>query len=387
VKFCVIGPTYPYRGGLAHYTTFLVHHLRCKHEVVFYSYRRQYPRLIFPGNTAPDPSQRALQEHCERTVDTINPLTWWQTARAIVAQRPDVLILQWWTPFWLPLLLVIASAARKASIPILYLCHQFIEPDSGIWEWYLARLALRMSDALIVVSQREYALASQAFPDKLIRLGHHPVYDGFPSQGLSRADARRQLGIDEKVPLALFFGFVRRYKGLRYLIEALAQVSSPVHLLIAGEFWEEEKDYHKLIRRYDLQKRVTVHNRYIPNEEIEVYFTAADVLVLPYLSGSQSGVSMLAWHYGLPIIATNIGGLPETIIQERTGLIVPPADVSALAQAIDRFFDEGLYTPFRSGIIEMRNRFSWTALVRIIEELSDKLVNNPTALNPGHHAL
>ncbi|MGQ9787578.1 MAG: glycosyltransferase, partial [Anaerolineae bacterium] len=234
MKFCVIGPTYPYRGGLAHYTTFLVHHLRRRHEVIFYSYRRQYPRWLFPGNTAPDPSQLALKEPCQRIVDTINPITWWQTARAIVGETPDVLLLQWWTPFWLPLLYVVASAARKASIPILYLCHQFIEPDSKSWEWYLARLALRIGDALIVVSRHEYALASRTFPRKLVRLGHHPIYDGFPHSGLSREEARFQLrlSIESKTPLALFFGFVRRYKGLRYLIEALTQVSTPVHLLV-----------------------------------------------------------------------------------------------------------------------------------------------------------
>jgi glycosyltransferase involved in cell wall biosynthesis len=379
LKFCVIGPTYPYRGGLAHYTTFLVQNLRRSHEVAFYTYRRQYPSLLFPGNTAPDPSRHAFQVACERTVDTVNPLTWWHTARAVVAEHPDVLLLQWWTPFWLPLLWMVSSAARKAGIPILYLCHQFIEPDSAAWEWYLARPALRLGDGLIVVSQREQALAQRTFPDKPIRRGHHPIYDGFPTRGLTRAEARRALNIGDDGPLVLFFGFVRRYKGLRQLIEALAQVPPPVRLLVAGEFWEDVQLYHDLIRQHGLQDRVIVHNHYIPNEDIEAYFIAADVLALPYLSGSQSGVGMLALHYGLPVIATDVGGLPETVVHEKTGLIVPSYNSQALAAAIERYFRAGLRDPFRAAIAETRDRLSWDGLIRIIEELSLELADHAAA--------
>jgi glycosyltransferase involved in cell wall biosynthesis len=376
LKFCVIGPTFPYRGGLAHYTTFLVHHLRRHHEVSFYSYLRQYPSLLFPGNTAPDPSGQAIQEPCERTVDPANPLTWWRTARRVVNDMPDVLLLQWWTPFWLPLLLIVSGAARRAGIPIIYLCHQFVEPDSRPWEWYLARPALRLSDGLVVVSQREYQLAHRTFPDKPIRVGHHPVYDGFPSRNLSRQQARGLLGVADERPLLLFFGFVRRYKGLRHLIEALAQSSLPVTLVVAGEFWEDEQLYRDMIEKYGLQERVIIHNRYIPNEEIEPYFVASDALALPYLSGSQSGVGMLGMHYGLPAIATDVGGLSEAVIHERTGLIVPASDSLALAVAIDRFFGEGLGASFRAAIGETRDRLSWGALIGIIEEMSRDLADH-----------
>lgn len=373
MKFCVIGPTYPYRGGIAHYTTLLVHHLRQRHEVCFYSYRRQYPRWLFPGNTAPDPSDYALYEPCERAVDTLNPFTWWRTAQRIVMDRPDILLLQWWTPFWLPLLLVVSTTARRAGIPILYFCHQFIEPDSSIGEWFLARFALRLSDGLIVLTEEEFVMARRAFPGKAIRVGYLPICDGFPRRNISRMEARQRLGIDPTEPLLLFFGFVRRYKGLRYLLEALARLPRPIRLLIAGEFWEEEQAYRDLIRELGLEARVTIHNRYIPNEEVELYFVAADALVLPYLTGSQSAVGMTALQFGLPLIATAVGGLSETLTYVETGLIVPPGDSVALAAAVEQFFSEGLGDTFRANMARARERFSWEALIRTIEEISGEI--------------
>ena len=373
MKFCVIGPTYPFRGGIAHYTTLLVKHLRERHQVVFYSYSRQYPRWLFPGSTMPDPSSDALKEPCERIIDPFNPFTWWQTAQRIAADKPDVLLLQWWTPFWLPLLLTVSVIARRARIPILYLCHQMIEPDSSALELLLARPALRLGDAFIVVSQKDFAMAQRILGDKPIRVGHHPIYDGFPRQGLTRLEARAHLGIEPDEPLLLFFGFVRRYKGLRYVLDALGQLSQPPRLLIAGEFWEEEALYRDLIRQLGLEQHVIIHNRYIPNEEIEPYFVAADALVLPYLSGSQSGVGMIALNYGIPVIATSIGGLAETITHGETGLIVPPADSAALATAIERFFCEGLSEPFCAAMSQTRTHLSWDALIRIIEESSNDI--------------
>ena len=373
MKIAVVGPTYPFRGGIAHYTTLLVRHLRQRHSVVFYSYSRQYPQWLFPGNVKPDPSHYALQEPCERTIDALNPITWWQTARRIVIDKPDILLLQWWTPFWLPLLLVLGVSARRARIPILFLCHQIIAHDSLSVERFLVYSVLRLGDGLIVLSKNDFEIARQLLQEKPIRVGHHPLYDEFPSQGLTRTEARQRLGLAFDEPLLLFFGFVRRYKGLRYLLEALGQLSLPSQLLIAGEFWEEEQIYRRLVEQLGLTQRVVIHNRYIPNEEIEAYFVAADALVLPYLEGSQSGVGMIALHYGLPVIATSVGGLDETIAHDEIGLIVPPADSAALACAIERFFGEGLGDTFRANIVRTRERLSWDKLIGIIEELGQQV--------------
>jgi len=333
VRFAVVGPTYPFRGGIAHYTTLLVKHLRAQHDVCFYSYWRQYPRWLFPGNTARDPSEARLDEACERTLDALNPLTWWTTARRIVRDAPDVLLLQWWTPFWLPLYACLAALAHRAHIPIVYLCHQLVEPDSPPYEWWLARLGLRLGDGFIAVTASERARLARAFPTKRVAAGFLPLYDSFPQQHLTRDEARAQLGVAPDGPLLLFFGFVRRYKGLRYLLDALAGVSPSVQLVIAGEFWEGEQPYRALMAQHDLTDRVLIHNRYIRNEEVEKYFVAVDALVLPYLSDSQTDVAMTALHFGVPIISTSVGGLAETVKHGESGLIVPPADSAAMQSA------------------------------------------------------
>lgn len=374
MKYAVVGPTYPFRGGIAHFTTLLVHHLRRAHTVNFYSYWRQYPSWLFPGNTNRDPSAEKLEETAERSLDPYNPLTWWRTARRLVAERPDALLLQWWTPFWLPLTAVLALAARRAKIPVVFFCHQLVEPDSSPLEWQVARLGLSLGQAFVVVTERERAQLQRAFPQRRVALGHLPVFEGFPSRPATPAEARQALGLPgPETPVLLAFGFVRRYKGLRYLLHALAEVPAPAHLVIAGEFWEDEPAYRRLIDELGLAARVTIHNRYIPNEAIEPYFVAANALVLPYLSGSQSGVGMLAIQYGLPIIATNVGGLAETVRDGENGLIVPPADSAALAAALRRFLSDGLEAPMRIEAARVRARLSWPALVGLIEEIRDGL--------------
>ena len=374
MNFAVVGPTYPFRGGIAHYTTLLVKHLRARHSVRFFSYRRQYPSWLFPGNTARDPSQVILEEECERSLDALNPLTWLATARRMASGRPDVLLLQWWTPFWMPLYACLISAARRAHIPVVYLCHQLVEPDSPAVEWWLSRIGLGWADAYIGVTASEQERLRRAFPRKPVWAGFLPAYDVFPARRLERAQARSELGVLPETPLLLFFGFVRRYKGLPYLLDALHQTHRPVHLIVAGEFWEDETIYRRMIADYQLQERVALHNRYVPNEDVERYFVAADALVLPYLSGSQSAVGSTALHFGLPTICTSVGGLAETVRNCETGLVVPPGDSTALAEAIDRCFDDGCLGAFRSNLAHDRERLSWSAFVELLEQLSHALV-------------
>jgi glycosyltransferase involved in cell wall biosynthesis len=386
VKFALIGPTYPFRGGITHFTTLFARHLRRAHEVRFFTYWRQYPAWLFPGNTDRDPSTQALEEAAEPTLDSYNPASWARTARQIVAAQPDAVVLQWWTPFWIPMLAVIALAARRARLPVIFHCHQLVEPDSSPLEWWIARLALRLGDGFVAVTLREREMLERAFPRRPVAMGHHPAYEGFPRQNLSAGAARKMLGLPPEGPVLLAFGFVRKYKGLRYLLRALAQVPGPAHLVIAGEFWEPEEEYLRLAAELGLEGRVTIHNRYVPNEDIEPYFAAANVMVLPYLSGSQSGAGMLGLHYGLPIIATAVGGLAETVRDGENGLIVPPADAEALARAIRRYLNEQLEANMRAEAARARDRLSWPALVAVIEELTHELKRGadlPVGAGPG----
>jgi len=373
MKLAVVGPTYPFRGGIALYSTLLVRALRERHQVDFFAFRRLYPRLLFPGSTDPDPSAVPLVEPCSPTLDGLDPATWFRTAKLIVSARPDLLVLQWWTAYWLPLYRTLAGRARAAGVPVLTIVHQLVEPASPNAERLLTRLALRSSDGLLMPGPVEAELVRRWFPGRPVRQGRLPAFPHCPGERPSRDEARRALGVDPSAPLLLFFGFVRRYKGLRTLLQALARVPE-VRLLVAGKFWENERSYRERIRRLGLADRVSLVDRYVGNEEVARLFAAADALVLPYLAGGQSAVGVTALSFGLPVIATRIGGLEGLVADGETGLLVEPGSSDQLAHAIRRLFHEGLAAPMREAAAREGARRSWGSLTAVVEELAAELI-------------
>lgn len=373
VKFVVIGPTHPFRGGIAHYTTLLVKHLRESHQVSFYSYLRQYPRFLFPGNAEKDPSNEILHVECQYALDSLNPWTWWQVYRWIAADRPEALIVQWWTPFWTPMLVAITGwmkfFKRTQPTQIVFICHHVVPPEGGLFDLNLARFALRRGDFFVVHNEYDYLMLHKHLPDKLVRLTSHPTYDMLNATPLETRQARQQLNLDLDVPVVLFFGFVRRYKGVGGLLDAMPLVlqSCRVRLLIVGEFWEEARIYEEQILQLGLQEHVQIVPRYIPNEEVGVYFSAADLVVVPYVETATSGVVRLAFGFNKPVIGTNVGGLNEVVVDGETGYLVPPGDSVALAQAMVRFFQEGLGPQFAKQIALEKTERSWPRLVRLLE--------------------
>lgn len=375
MKYVVVGPTYPYRGGISHYTTLLVQHLRKRHKVEFYSYVRQYPGFLFPGETDKDPSQLVLRAECEYLVDPINPLSWLKVFWRIRQADPNALILQWWVPYWTPTLAGISFLVKAfTSIKILYVCHDIAPPDGGgPFDRHLAKFVLRHGDGFIVHSQDSLEKLRRMLSEDDVHLTVHPRYDMF-NNGCprSRDEAQARLGIHGRT--ILFFGFVRLYKGLEYLLQALPEVLKrlDVHLLVAGEFWIPESYYREFIRDAAVAERVKIVNRYIPNEEVPDFFAAADVAVFPYVAGSQSGAVQLAYGFGKPVIVTDAGGIADVVKHGQTGLVVPRRDAKALAEAIVRYFEDGLGDRFAMEIRkeEQRTLFAWEKLVALIERLS-----------------
>jgi glycosyltransferase involved in cell wall biosynthesis len=381
MRLVVIGPTFPYRGGISHYTTLLVKHLRMSHEVQFYSFTRQYPDWLFPGRSDRDPSRQPLHVPCEYLLDPLNPVTWLRTAQRIAQDEPDALILQWWVPYWAPAFATIAFLVRRfLSIKVLFICHNVMPHETMGLSSLLARLTLRQGHSFIVHSEKDFVDLRKLVSDAQIRKTTHPTYEAFTLGQSPPEEAKQALKLTGNV--VLFFGFVREYKGLVYLLQAMPKVLEvvQVHLLIVGEFWENKVQYLSLIDEFQIADHVTIVDRYIPNEEIGGYFSAANVVVLPYVDATQSGVIQLAFGFNKPVITTNVGGLAEVVKDGETGFVVPPRNSDVLADSIIRYFQEGLALPFQSNIEQSKARFDWEKLIELIEVLIQDRVQN---LDPG----
>ncbi|HEX7976379.1 MAG TPA: glycosyltransferase [Anaerolineales bacterium] len=337
MKVAIVGPVYPYRGGIAHYTTLLAQAFARQHETRVFSFRSQYPSWLYPGQSDRDPSQEPLRVAAEYTLSPLAPWTWLQAERQIARWQPDLVVAAWWTTFWAPALGMLAFGLRRRGIPLVFLIHNVLPHETRPWDAPLARFALGQGRYFLVQTGREQERLAALLPGRQAVVAPHPVYDMFAGQRLPKAEARRKLGLPEERPVVLFFGIVRPYKGLGCLVEAIARLKEqgqPLTLLAAGEFWEDPAVYQEQIERLGLAGQVRLENRYIPNEEVGVFFSAADVFAAPYLHGTTSGAVKLALGFDLPVALTR--DIADPALLERPGRvsIVPPNDPAALAQAI-----------------------------------------------------
>jgi glycosyltransferase involved in cell wall biosynthesis len=374
MRYCLIGPTYPYRGGIAHYTTLLAQQLRRDHEVLLLSFSRQYPAWLFPGESDKDPSKRPLQTEAEYILNPLNPVSWGRTLRRMRQWQPDVVIMQWWHPYFAPVWSMISRAVKrmKPACHLVFICHNVLPHERGsrlgqMVQPVAIKLALAKADRFLVHSQADGRLLNSFFPRAAYQVTPLPTY------GALGASIQSDLPIvlpDDR-PILLFCGFIRPYKGLDILLDALALVvqERPLHLLVAGEFWQGGKDqYRAQIKRLNLDDAVTLLDQYIPDEWLSRFMEQANVVVLPYRSATQSGIIQLAFGYNRPVITTNVGGLSEAVRHNHTGLVVPPEEPHALAQAIICFFEEELEAVFTRNIEEENGRFSWNHLVQALND-------------------
>jgi glycosyltransferase involved in cell wall biosynthesis len=374
MKIAVVGPTYPFRGGIAHYTSLLVRHLRLRHEVFFASYSRQYPRWLYPGKGDRDPSRELLLEEIPQCrIDAVNPIAWCSLGRRIAREGSALVILPWTVAYWAPFYWLFLRQLRKwqPSARVLFLCHNVREHESAPWKRRLSLQVLAQADFLIAHS-REEARHLQSMIGKssgcVIQSSPHPVYQHLNRHRVEQKQARDRLGIRRQRVL-LFFGFIREYKGLRYLLESLPLILKEleIHLVVAGEVWGSPAEYQALIQRLDVSEFVTFSGDYVPNEMVEDYFAAADLVVAPYLSATQSGIVQLAYGFEKPVVASRVGGIPEVVLDGITGYLVPPADPGAISHAVVDFFQKGRGPAMSASIREELGRFSWDKMVETIE--------------------
>lgn len=370
MKIVLIGLTWPFRGGISHFTTTLHRHLAEKHQVCLISFSRLYPAFLFPGKTQYDSSNHSFAAKVSATLDSLNPVTWLTAMNTIRKFQPDQVIFTWWSPV---AAFCYSALARLCKLfktgKLIFYCHNVYPHERHAAGELLTRLTLGTADLFLTNSGENQKMLERLFPDIPAVKAFHPLYDIFPKSGISQTDARNKFALKGNV--LLFFGYIREYKGLAVLIRAMSHVLKKMdcRLVVAGEFYEPKEKYDQLIATEGLEGKIIFHDRYIPNEEVEPYFAATDALVLPYTNASQSGVVQVAYHFNKPVISTRVGGLAEVIEHGQTGYVVPANDPQALANAIVEFYANKETVAFSQNIESIKSRFSWSALVQLIEHL------------------
>lgn len=368
MKIAALGPTHPIKGGIAHYTTLLVEHLRKRHHVDFYSFRYQYPKWLYPGTGQFDSSEKSITIENERIFHSLWMPSWNHIVRQIKKNDHDLLLTAWWTYFFAPQYAHINRRIRKAGKKVMYICHNVKQHENRPMESFFTRMAFKDVDYFIVHSKEDHDNLLEYIPDANVKINVHPTYDHFAN--IYDLNKIEEIKNRKKPNTILFFGVVRPYKGLRYLVEAFPYVLKEIpdaHLLIVGDFWEKEEDYRQLIKELNIGSKTELINSYVPNEKVGDYFYRSDCLALPYTSATQSGIVQIAYGFKLPVVVTSVGGLPEVVDDGATGAIVPPENSRALADGIIRVLKNPEKRNYPELISVYSHKFSWDKMIETIE--------------------
>lgn len=373
-KIAIIGPAYPYRGGPALVVANVYEHLVQKqHDVRVFTFSRLYPSFLFPGVRQEDISKHPPKQHpVTRIIDSINPFTWLRAAKEIIAYKPDIVLVDWYQPFFGACYRVICSRLRKAGIRILFLAENVISHEARYVDSMLTNMALSQADSYITFSQSVEESLKQWYPAKHVTRTTLPLFYTQESSPVewTQQSAKAHLGLEGKRVL-LFFGYIRKYKGLRNLIasfDTIAQQFNDVELLIVGECYEDANEYTSLINQTGVANKIRWINEYVPAEDVSMYYNAADIVVLPYISATQSGIVKIAFGFGKPVVATNVGGLTEEILQWNAGIVVEPENNAELIRGISTMLNAPNLDIYINGSHAAKEANSFGAIVNLIEQ-------------------
>jgi glycosyltransferase involved in cell wall biosynthesis len=384
MKIIIAGTAFPMRGGIAQYNSLMYKYFSEADDVMVYSFKRQYPEFLFPGKTQFEQGEPAVKIPDEKNViciDSINPLNWLSAGKKIAAENPDLLIFKYWIPYFGPCFAVISYIVKKFSkkdTKVLYICDNVIPHEKRIGDKFFTKLAFSQGDYFVVMSktvEEDLKLFNKGKPYKLIP---HPVYNIFGDK-VEKSEAKdfilKEYGIDlQNEKVILFFGYIRKYKGLNYLIDAMPEILKKVKLklLVVGEYYGDEEKYREQIRSLGLEDDIKVVSDFVPDLNVKYFFSASDAVVLPYSDATQSGIIQIAYHYDKPVIATDVGGLAEVVRNNETGLIIEPKNPSAIAKAVIDFYEKGLEEKFTINAREEKKKYTWEKFVDSVKELIKK---------------
>jgi glycosyltransferase involved in cell wall biosynthesis len=371
-KIIIVGPAYPLRGGLASFNERLCSAFMDNgDEVKLLTFSLQYPSLLFPGKTQYSDSEKPNIK-IEIGINSINPFNWLKIGYRVKKEKPDILIFRYWMPFMAPCFGTIARIVKKnRHTKIITIVDNMIPHEKHFFDTLLTKYFIQPVDAYIAMSQSVYNDIDRFDSQKAKKLSVHPLYDNFGDK-LQKEDALQRLGLGKEHIYFLFFGFIRAYKGLDLLIEAFADArlrEFPVKLIVAGEFYENEKPYLDAIRKFNLSDDIILHTDFIPNEKVKEYFCAADLIVQPYKNATQSGVTQIGYHFEKPMLVTNVGGLSEIIPHGKVGYVVEPTSNEITNAMLDFLNDK---PDFTQAIQKEKEKYTWEKFVCAIESLYEQ---------------
>lgn len=371
-KVLIIGPAHPLRGGLATFNQRLAKQFTNEgYETAIISFSLQYPSFLFPGTTqySSDPAPEEVTIHT--LINSVNPLNWLSVGKKLKSWKPDLIVVRYWLPFMGPALGTILRQAKKNKhTKIICIADNVIPHEKRIGDLSFTKYFLKAPDGFVTMSEKVLK-DLRTFTNKPAQLVQHPLYDNF-GDIISKMEARNFLGLDQTEKIILFFGFIRQYKGLDLLLKAMADErikKENIRLVVAGEFYEDEKSFLQLIQENHLQEQVILRTHFIPDNEVKYYLCSGDCVIQPYKNATQSGVTPLAYHFEKPMIVTNVGGLPSLVPHEKVGLVCEP-EPGSIAEAILKFYQLGEHY-FIPNLRSEKQKYSWSELTSAILKLAD----------------
>lgn len=372
MRVIIVGTAYPYRGGLSAFNERIAYeYLSQGHEVEIYTFSLQYPGFLFPGKTqySEEPAPKGLTIY--RKVNSCNPFNWIKVGREIRKKRPDLMITKYWLPFMAPCLGTIERLVRKNKhTRVISILDNIIPHEHRIGDKIFSKYFVGATDGFVAMSKSVLGDLGLFDTKKPRQFCPHPLYDHY-GKILPKEEAKNIIGIDSNTRYVLFFGFIRTYKGLDLLFDAFADSrlkEMNVKLLVAGEFYGDPKPYMDQIDRLGIQDRVVLKTDFIPDSQVNRYFSAADIVAQPYKSATQSGVTQIAFHFEKPMLVTNVGGLPEIVPDGKIGYVVEP-DSRSIADALVLYFKEEKEASFTEGVKEEKKKYAWTEMTKAIEQV------------------
>lgn len=376
MRIVIIGTAFPYKGGLASFNERLAYALQEQgHEVEIVTFTLQYPGFLFPGKTQYASGSAPEGLKIRRGINTVNPLNWLLQRATIRKTRPDLVLIKFWLPIMGPAFGTLLRGIKKnGHTKVISILDNVIPHEKRPGDVPFTRYFLKPVDAFVSMSHEVLKDLRGFEPSKPAIFSPHPLYDNY-GDVLPKSAARQHLGLPANGKYLLFFGFIRKYKGLDILLEAMAHpdvAAMNIKLIVAGEYYGDQEEYETLIDKLQLRDRLYLFTDFIPNEEVRYYFSAADCVVQPYRTATQSGISQIAYHFEKPMIVTEVGGLPEIVPDNKVGFVTPVSS-EAIAAAVLRFYNEGKETVFAGNLKTEKTKYSWNHFTSNIMDLFHRL--------------